>query len=57
MNAKKSITVASTGTTQTVRSREARRFNSTVAALYMVRSNSQKRSDPAWPPQRAASVY
>ena len=33
MNAKKSMIVARTGTTQTVRSREARRFRSTAAAL------------------------
>jgi len=54
--AKNTITVASTGTTQTVRSRDARRFSTTAAALYAVRSRSQKRSEPDWPPQRAASA-
>src|SRR3954453_23659607 len=55
-NAKNVATAAITGTTQTTRS-WWRRLSSTAAAPYPVRTRSQRRSQPSWPPQKELSVY
>ena len=56
MNAKKTATPPSTGTTQATRSGAERRLTRTTAAEYAVRISSQSSSDPSWPPQKAESV-
>ena len=55
-NAKNVETAASTGTTQTMRSRAHARLMLTAAAPKPVRIKSQRSSDPSWPPQNADSV-
>src|SRR5215213_6583437 len=57
MNAKKVATPPTTGTTQATRSRRSRLLTATATAPYAVRTSSQKRSEPSWPPQNALSVY
>jgi hypothetical protein len=56
-NAKKQPTADRTGTVHGRTSATSRRFSRTAAALMPVRTSIQRRSDPAWPLQKAASVY
>ena len=57
MNAKKLATRASTGTTHATRSAAVRRARATASVERPVRTISQSRSEPSWPPQKAEIVY
>ncbi len=56
-NEKNVATAATTGTTQTVRSRAQLRFSQTAAAPKPVSTRSQRRREPSCPPQNAEIVY
>src|SRR5712671_6586537 len=53
---KKVATLARVVTTIGIRGRFRRRLNSTIAAEYEQRMNSQNRIEPAWPAQSAATL-
>src|SRR6188474_744650 len=56
-NAKKTITAANTGTTQTTRLFAQPRLSRTAAAPNAVSTSSHRSRDPSWPPQNAETVY
>ena len=54
---KATVIPASTGVTQTTRSRARLRANHTASDAYAVRTRSHRSSDPSWPPQKAENLY
>src|SRR3954447_22988017 len=55
--AKKVATPPSTGTVQGSRRRIRLRFRETAIELSAVRTNTQSRSEPSWPPQKPVHEY
>ena len=55
-NEKPTAIAASTGVTQTTRSRVRLRLTQTASAAYPVRISSQRSSEPSCPPQNADSL-